>query len=421
MFDLDKWQEIYVTLSRNKLRTFLTAFGVFWAIFMLLIMIGAGNGLKNGVNERFNSWASNSVFVWSNTTSMEYKGFKPGRTIEFTNDDISAIKRNIQEVDIIAPRHRLGQYWANNKVSKGIKSGNYKINGDQPEYAKIESYKMQKGRFINDGDMSEKRKVAVIGHKIFEQLFSPNEDPIGQYLQVNEVNFKIIGLLKKPTRSGGEQSESLIVPFSTFQYTFNMGNKVGWFGITAKPNVKASDMQKRVLDLLKSRHKIHPEDKQALGSWNLEDEYNRTNNLFIGMNWLSWFVGILTLVAGIIGVSNIMLIIIKERTKEIGIRRAIGASPWAIVSQIISESIVLTFLAGYFGLVAGIGLLEIINKTMESMPQNPDSASFFKNPGVDLNIALTALAVIIASGILAGLIPAKKALSIKPVEALRAE
>lgn len=421
MFDLDKWQEIYSTLSRNKLRTFLTAFGVFWGIFMLLVMLGAGNGLQNGIKKGFDSWASNSIFIWTQNTSKEYKGFKPGRKIEFSNDDMVAIRNKIPEVKIIAPRHRLGEYFGTTKVIHGTKEGAYKLNGDYPEYAKIETYKLEKGRFINEGDMVEQRKVAVIGQKVFEVLFNPTENPIGQYIKVNEVNFMIVGLLKKPTRQGDEQVESVTIPFSTFQYTFNMGKKVGWFGITAQPNIPASQVQAKVLALLRERHKIHPEDTQAFGSWNLEDEYNRINNLFVGMKWLSWFVGILTLVAGVIGVSNIMVVIIKERTKEIGIRRAIGATPFAIVSQIITESVVLTSLAGYFGIVFGIGLLELINIAMSKMPQDGEKGAFFINPGVDINIALIALAVLVFSGILAGFIPAQRAMSIKPVDALRAE
>ncbi len=420
MFDLDKWQEIYATLSRNKLRTFLTAFGVFWGIFMLLIMLGAGNGMQNGVNAGFDSWASNSVFVWVQSTTKEYKGFKPGRRVDFDNDDLEAIKKNIKEVNVIAPRHRLGDFFGSTKVMRGTKEGSFKLSGDYPEYAQIETYKLQKGRFINQADITDKRKVAVIGQKVYEILFAKNEDPLGKFIQVNEVNFLVVGLLKKPSRADDEQVESITVPFSTFQYTFNMGKKVGWFGITAQPNVKASDVQKKVLKLLKERHKIHPDDAQALGSWNLEEEYNRINNLFVGMKWLSWFVGILTLVAGVIGVSNIMLVIIKERTKEIGIRRAIGATPFAIVSQIIMESVVLTSLAGYIGIVCGIGLLELINNLIEKAPSDGKEV-FFKNPGVDLNIAIIALTVLVVSGIFAGLIPAQRALSIKPVEALRAE
>jgi len=420
MFDLDKWQEIYATLSRNKLRTFLTAFGVFWGIFMLLIMLGAGNGLKNGINSGFESYASNSLFVWVNMTTKEYKGFKPGRRVEFTNDDMMAIKKNIPEVDVVAPRHRLGDFHGSTLVLRGTKEGSFKFSGDYPEYAKIETYKLQKGRFINSADISQKRKVAVIGQKVYEILFEKEEDPLGKFIQVNDVNFLVIGLLKKPTRGDDEQVESITVPFTTFQYTFNMGKKVGWFGITAKPNVKASIAQEKVLALLKERHKIHPEDKQALGSYNLEDEYNRINNLFVGMKWLSWFVGILTLVAGVIGVSNIMLVIIKERTKEIGVRRAIGATPFSIISQIIMESVVLTSLAGYIGIVCGIGLLELINNLITGIPDEGKRV-MFKNPGVDINIALIALSVLVVCGMLAGLIPAHRAMSIKPVDALRAE
>jgi putative ABC transport system permease protein len=418
MIDIDSWKEIYNTLAKNKSRTILTAFGVFWGIFMLVFMLASGKGLENGVNAQFSNWASNSLFVWTQKTTKDYAGFRLGRAIEFENNDLTALKNNIPEIEILAPRHRLGNFWSGSVVKRNNKEGVYKVNGDTPDYNKIESLKIDSGRFINSKDIQDKRKVAIIGQKIIEQLYTKNEAIIGSYININEVLFLVVGTLAPPTRNDGEQLETIIVPFTTFQYTFNMGSKIGWFGITANKNVKAEDTQKKILDFLKQRHHIHPDDNQALGSWNTQKEFDRMQNMFLAIKWLAWIVGILTLAAGVIGVSNIMLIVVKERTKEIGIRRAIGAKPSKIVSQIISESVVLTSIAGYFGLLVGIVLIEGINYMLNQMPKND---IFFKNPAIDIKIALSALAILILSGILAGFIPAQRALLIKPVEALRAD
>jgi putative ABC transport system permease protein len=414
MFDKDKWQEIYQTLSKNKLRTFLTAFGVFWGIFMLLIMLGAGNGLQNGVMRGFSNWATNSIFFWTTGTTMEYKGFAPGRQIAITNEDIKGLKDFIPEIDKLAPQHRMG----NKELKNGTKMTSVMANGEYPDYAFINVFQMKSGRFINEMDIKNQRKVIIISARTQEILFVEGQDPIGKDLQIDGINFKIIGVIKPSERNNNRQMEEIIIPFTTLQSTFNLGNTVGSFIMTVFPEANSAEVEQKVLKYIKEKHQVHPEDKQAIGSFSMEKEFKKIQALFFAIKAISWFVGGFTLLAGMIGISNIMLIVIRERTKELGIRRAIGATPRAIVSQIITESLVLTFLAGYFGLMLGIFLLELVSKLLRDSGQNN---GMFYNPGVDLRVAVTAFVILIISGMLAGLIPAYKAIKIKPVEALRTE
>jgi len=417
MFDRDAWQEIFATIKKNKLRTFLTCFGVYWGIFMLVVMLGAGNGLRNGILAGFNGTATNSFFCWAQKTSKPYKGMKPGRNFNFTNDDFKAL-RQLPELDIIAPMNRLGGYGSSNNVVRGLKTGNYQVSGVYPEVNQIEKVDLTEGRFLNYNDILQRRKVCVIGKRVREILFKPTENPLGDYIRVNGVYFRVIGVTKPSAggQNGQEQSETVNIPFTTFQQAFNYGDVVGWFAITAKPGTAASDAEDKALAVLRERHKIAPEDQLAIGHWNMEKEFTKLSGLFFCIDILVWVVGIGTLLAGIIGVSNIMLIIVKERTKEIGIRRAIGAPPALIVRQIIIESVFLTAIAGYVGLVVSVSLLELVSN---AIPVSDDS--MFIHPGVDVSVALTALAILIVAGALAGLIPARKAIAVSPVEALRAD
>ncbi|MBV2248051.1 MAG: ABC transporter permease [Lentimicrobium sp.] len=421
MFDLDRWQEIMSTLKKNKLRTFFTAFGVFWGIFMLVIMLGSGTGLKNGVTSDFGDFATNSVFMWSRTTTMPYKGFPRGRRFNFRNDDIAVLKREIPEIDILSPRNQGGGRREGNNVIRGYKSGAFSVMGDYPEWNLIDPVNILNGRFLNHADITEKRKVAVIGNKVHEVLFRPGEDAIGQYIQIQGIFFQVIGVFK-PGQSGvgfgGDKEQTIFIPLTTFQRIYNWGDIIGWFAFTSKPGVPASLVEEKAAALLKRRHSVSPQDTQALGSFNLEKEYNQMNGLFQGINGLIWVVGIGTLLAGVIGISNIMLVIVKERTKEIGIQRAIGANPWNIISQIMTESVFLTVFAGYVGLVIGVGILEVVNNLLSA---TGESSNMFKNPNIDFNMAITALAILVFSGAVAGLIPARKAVSIKPIDALRYE
>lgn len=415
MFDRDNWQEIYATIKKNKLRTLLTSLGVGWGIFMLVIMLGAGNGLKNGVMNDFKGTATNSFFMWTQKTTKPYKGMKPGRNYNFNNGDAIALAQ-LKELEVVSPQNQLGGHRSQNSVVRGLKTGNYEVGGVYPNIAKIQMVKVVEGRFLNENDIKEKRKVCVIGARVKEELFKTGEEPLGEYIRINGVYFKVIGITT-PTSSGNEarnEGQRIMLPFSTFQNAFNYGDIVGWFAIASAPDVPASQAEEKVRAIIKERHKIAPNDEQAIGHWNMEVQYNKMNGLFAGINMLIWFVGIGTLIAGVIGISNIMLIVVKERTKEIGVKRALGATPWSIVSQIITESVFLTAISGYFGLVIGILLLEGVNAAIgQNVPM-------FNNPTVDLNVAVTSLIVLIVSGAFAGLIPATKAVSVLPVEALRA-
>lgn len=419
--DRDQWQEIMAVLGRNKLRTALTAFGVFWGIFMMVIMLGAGKGLRNGATSEMGGWATNSMFMWTQGTSMPYKGFGRGRYFQLRNSDVEAIREQIDEIDIISPRNQLGGWRGTNNVTRGDKTGAFDLYGNYPEHHKIEIIKLVQGRFLNDGDMTEKRKIAMIGKQVYETLFLPGEDPIGEYIQVQGVNFKIIGLFKSngADRDRGEDQErSIYVPFTTFQTAFHLGDRVGWLAMTSKPDVPASEAGEKVKALLKKRHSVHPDDPRAFGSWNMQEEFNKMTGLFVGIKGLSLIVGILTLIAGAIGVSNIMLVVVKERTKELGVRRAIGATPWTVIKQIVLESVTLTAIAGVLGVLIGVWGMEAVANVLAT---SGTDAEFFKNPEVELNVVLMALVILIIAGVLAGIIPARKAVSVKPVDALRAE
>lgn len=423
MFDRDRWQEIYSALRSNKLRTFMTAFGVFWGIFMLIIMMGSGNGLENAIFDGFQDYATNSAFIWTHQTTMPYKGLPRGRWWLFDNDDMIALKDNIKEIDLLAPRVQpwAGETEGGNNVVRGIKTASYTIVGDYPAFFRIDPVNMLQGREVNDMDILEKRKVAIIGNRVRDELFEKNEDPIGEYIRIRGVYFQVVGVFEPKNKNmnfGGDKEATIILPFTSVQIAYNLGDEVHYFAVTAKKNESVAEVEKKCMQMLAARNKVHPDDEQAFGHFNLDKEFKKMSGLFIGIRALVWFVGIGTLLSGAIGVSNIMLIVVKERTKEIGIQRSIGASPWRIINQIISESVVLTASAGMLGLAVGAILLELLNYQLVNSGGESD---MFKNPGVDFNIAMTALIVLIAAGIFAGFIPARKAVSIKPVEALRAD
>jgi putative ABC transport system permease protein len=421
MFDRDLWQEIIGALKKNKMRTLLTAFGVFWGILMLIIMLGAGSGLRNGAYHNMGDYATNSFFVWNQRTSIPYKGFPSGRWVQLNNADIKYLRDNVKEIDLLGPRIQV-EFWRGDKsiVKYSSKSVSFQIMGDYPDIFKIDPMDMQKGRFINYLDLIENRKVAVIGKSVVESLFNKGENPLGKYLQIHGIYFQIVGIFESK-HSGGwgeEQNKSVVLPFTTMQQTFNYADRVQWFAITAKKGISASMLEDKVKALLRQRHSIAPNDMEAFGSFNLEKQMNQMNGLFLAINILIWIVGTGTLLAGIIGVSNIMLVIVRERTREIGIQRAIGAKPFQIIRQIVLESVYLTTIAGYTGLVIGVGLVEAVNYILIKSGGN---ASMFTNPQINFSVAITALIILIIAGIIAGFIPAKHALRVKPVEALRYE
>ncbi len=418
MFDKDRIQEIFYTLKKNKLRTFLTAFGVFWGIFMLLIMLGAGSGLWNGVKRDFSGTATNSFFLWTMRTTVPYKGFPVGRRFYFNNGDSEAIRQSIPEVKYLAPRIEGWGSRNGNNVIRNEKAAAFTIKGDYPDLFKITPFTMRSGRFINSIDIEDKRKIAVIGSRVCEVLFDEGENPIGEYIQIQGVYFKVVGCFDV-TRTGGDSEEdqnTIFIPFTTLQQVYNYGDVVGWYAITSIDNVPAEEVEKKVIDLLKTRHSVSPDDDHAIGHWNMTEEFKRLTGLFTGINILVWIVGFGSLLAGVIGISNIMLIVVKERTKEIGIQRAIGATPRDIIVQIISESVFLTTLAGYVGLVVAVGIIETVNYFLA---QNSAPDAMFANPEINFRIAVTSIFILVIFGAFAGMIPAKRALSIKPVEAIR--
>ena len=417
MFDRDKWVEIFDTIKNNKLRTFLTMFGVFWGIFMLMILMGSGNGLENGVNEEFGGWATNSGFIWRGRTTMPYNGLQPGRYVDFYNEDRELLLNTIDELEYLAPRN--SRQLPGNNVIYGEKSGAFRIYGDYPEIQHIQLVEVVNGRHINHLDIIHRRKNAVIGHYVKKILFG-DEDPIGKYIKANGVNFQVIGVFKSP-REGSQaerDEQSIYTPFTTFQQAFSYGNSVGWFAFTAKPGKSVAKAEAKIRKVLMDKHNIHPDDYNALGSSNVQENWDRINRLFSGIDIFVWIVGIGTLLAGVIGVSNIMLIIVKERTKEIGIRKSLGATPLSIIGLIIQESIFITLISGYMGLVVGIMLISGLAYGLERFKIE---TGMFSNPEVDLQTAFMALFVLVICGVLAGLFPASKAAKINPIEALHAE
>jgi putative ABC transport system permease protein len=418
MFEKDNWHEIYVVLSKNKIRTALTAFGVFWGIYMLLVMMGAGSGLENGVVGNFSNRATNSMFLWVQRTTIPYKGFPQGRWFNMTNEDTQAMTDNIPEIKYIAPRLQLGGYRGDNNVIRGLKSGAFSINGDTPDFFKITPFKVLQGRLINENDIINYRKVAAIGKRVYNELFEPGENPVGQSIQINGVYFTVVGLFDNIRSGNGdnEESKTIFIPFTSFQRAFNMGNIVGWYSITSQDDVPVSVVEEKVLKLLAERHSVSPDDSQAFGHWNMEKEYLKIQGLFNGIRLMIWIVGLGTLIAGVIGVSNIMLVTVKERTKEFGIKRALGATPFSIIKQIIMEAILLTSIAGIAGLIAGVFTVEGINMLMQG-----NDGGMFANPEVDLSIALKTILIMVIAGAFAGFLPANRAVRIRPIDALRTE
>ncbi|MDD2512541.1 MAG: ABC transporter permease [Proteiniphilum sp.] len=415
MFDTDRWQEIWITITHNKSRSVLTAFGVFWGMLMLVLMVGAGNALEKGIGSQIEGFATNSCFFATERTTLPYKGFQKGRRWDMTNSDLPVIREKVQELQYISPVLFGGGNDRN--VVRREKSGSYQIKGCYPEYDLIEKSKMIYGRYLNDIDITEKRKVCIIGERIYEVLFQRGEDPTGQQVRVNGIYFQVIGVARSTSgvSIGGQTAETVVLPFSTMQQAFNQGNIIHFMAATAKAGVPVKVVQNKILEILKQQHQIAPDDKEAVFTMNIEEQFKMFNNLGIGIAVLIWIVGLGTLFAGAIGVSNIMLVTVRERTREIGIRRALGATPRNIIGQILSESIVLTLLAGLAGIVIGVGLLRATGIVLSQGDQ------FFKDPQISFGMAVASLIILVIIGAFAGYLPAQRAMLIKPVEAISEE
>ena len=411
---MDGLQEILYTLRMNKLRTALTAFGVFWGIFMLILLLGAGRGMQNGIYEDFGSDVLDFIVVYTGTTSVAYKGMGLGRHIQLTHDDVNAIKQQIPEIRFIAADNQRDGI----SLVYGRKNANFEVHGVPDDYFAVkESIPFTIGRKLNPFDEQELRKITVIGTVVAERLFGKDVNPVNKDIRVNGVVMKVVGMFyDKGNR--GRDSERIYIPQSTFQKMFGTSNRIGSIWLRPQLGLDGFAVEKKVIELLQRRHSISPEDKRAIQSFNMAEPAKMVNGLFLGINTLIWFVGLGTLMAGIVGVSNIMIITVKERTREIGIRKAIGATPFSIVGTLLFESILVTSIAGYAGLVMGVGLIELISFGLNSVgAQLP----FFKNPEINFQVAITAIVLLIVVGALAGLVPALRAAKIMPIEAMRAE
>ncbi len=411
LFDTETWQEIYGSIRKNKLRTGITIIGVLWGIFLLIVLLGATRGLENSFKNAFGNLATNSVFVWTQSTDTPFKGFQKGRSFRLTMNDIDVLKSEYaSEIKFLAPRNQ-----TMNLIVRDFKSGSFKVSGDYPILDQIQKKSLTFGRFLNQNDIMSMSKVAVISEEMVKQLFDKEEMPIGQYIKINNINYKVVGVYE-PSNTVNFDRDTAYIPFTTFKKVYNSSDKIDWMMITANNGVNIEQLEKDLLLTLKNLHKVHPEDKRAFGSINLGKEIGRLTGFLTGMQFLTWFVGIATLIAGVFAIGNILLITVKERTKEIGIRRAIGATPKSIRQQIILEAVFLTATAGMLGIIFGAFTLYIIDA---GFGQGPDAALI--NPTVNIPIILISCTILIFLGTLIGLIPAHMATIIKPIEALREE
>lgn len=416
MFHFDNWKEIFATMRRNRLRTFMTAFGVFWGILVLIIMLAFGSALQTGIASTVRGFGSNQIYIWGGRSTLPYHGMRPGRRTTYEIEDAAAIQE-VEGVALVAPRISLGGYRSANNVSHAGKTGAFKVIGDFPEWGIIQPFEIYEGRFVNQLDIDGNRKVAVIGEQVYDMLFEKGESAIGKSILIQNVYFQVVGRVHSSRRgdSADEDAATVYIPFSTFQLAFNQGNRVGWFAITAEEGYGPEEVDTDVRVMLRARKMLHPNDTQGIHGYNAAEGAAKVRKLFGGIRFFMWFVGLATLFAGMLGVSNIMIIVVRERTREIGIRKALGATPWSIISQVMHESITLTLLAGYTGLVAAVGLSEFFAGVVEGsdMPLG--------RPEIDFSVAITATMILVVAGAIAGFIPARRAAAVHPVHALRAE
>jgi putative ABC transport system permease protein len=414
MFNIERWQEIFEAISKNRLRTFLTGISVASGIFILVILLGAGKGLQNGIEKQFERDAAGIIEVWSGTTTKEYKGLNPGRQIQFRNSDYSqSVQKFDDKLDLRASTFN---FWGAN-FTYGKESGSYQYRGVDPDYGGIENLTIVQGRFVNAKDLANNEKVATIGMKVKTDLFKDSE-AIGKEILINNINFKVIGVFTDP---GGEREETrAYLPKTTVQRTFGGGDKISNLFFTLKKTnnydealAQSEKFTQDLKNLLKSKNVVAPEDDGGINAYNSVKDAKQFYDLNLYIRLFFWWVGIFTIIAGVVGVSNIMLIVVKERTKEIGIRKALGASPFSIISMILHESIFITTIAGFTGLLASLLLLEFVGPMVQS--------EYFRNPEVDFSVALTTLVLLVFAGALAGFFPAYRAAKIKPIVALRDE
>ncbi len=415
MFDIERWQEIFETISKNKLRTFLTGLSVASGIFILVILLGIGEGMRNGISSEFEQDAANILYIYTGSTSKEYKGMNPGRRITMKNDDFANVSANFEEeIEFKSAQYTI---W-NGIVNYENESGSYRVEGAWPDYQFLENESMVAGRYLNYSDHQNYEKVVVIGNKVRNDLFKNEDDPIGKYVQISGINFKVIGVFSDP---GGEREETRVfLPLTTSQRVFSGGNDIRNMSFTLQKEetfeealAASEEFSSQVESYLKEKHTIAPDDASAVSVNNSLENAKRFYDLMDMIKFFFWGVGICTIIAGIVGVSNIMLIIVKERTKEIGVRKALGAQPLSIIFMVLHESIFVTTIAGFVGLIASLALLEFVGPLIETQ--------YIANPSIDFAVALTTVFILVFAGAVAGFFPAWRAARIKPIIALRDE
>ncbi|MDO5074321.1 MAG: ABC transporter permease [Bacteroidales bacterium] len=415
MFDLDKWGEIFQALTRNKARSLLTAFGIFWGTFMLVLLMGGSKGLKAMMQSNFDGFAQNSYMAYPELTTKAYGGFQVGRQWNFEKKDLKLLRRHLPEADVITPLH---MQWGQNTEFRDRKMS-CTIKGVAPEYADIENPKLSQGRYIQDIDLQNHRKVCVIGKRVAKELFPNGENPLGKFIKIANVYYQVLGVsqLDNKIGIGGGTSKAIYIPLTTFQRINNTGDDIGSIAITMRPGSSVNAVQPIIERLLKKTHRVHPDDEQALMSFNMEAMFQMVQSLFDGINILVWLIGIGTLISGSIGVSNIMMVVVKERTTEIGIRRAIGAHPSHILSQILSESAVITIMAGLSGIFFAVLVLAGIEFLVATGMADLETPNF----QISFSLAIASAFALSLLGTAAGIAPALRALSIKPIDAIRDE
>lgn len=419
LFKLDTWQEIYYALKNNKLRTFLTMIGVAWGMFLYVALLGAAKGMENGFNKVFSGFATNSIFLWSQNTTIPYAGFPKGRQMNLHLQDMDLLKAHIPEIDYISPQNSRGNFGSpGEQMSRNGKTATYTLNGDYPIGNKISEKTLIYGRYLNDADVNQNKNVIVIGEEIYKNFFDhkKNEDPIGKSINVKGIFFNVIGVFRSKRGGGMENDQTAFIPLSTFTKMYNNGDIVGFFAVVSKPDADVAIVEEKVKDVLKEKYNVSPDDTNAYGSFNLGKEFLKLTGFLSGMQLLTIIVGTLTILAGVIAISNILLITVKERTKEIGIRRALGAKPSEVRNQILLESLVITFSSGILGFLLGIFLLMGLNAATAGQDTFP-----FYNPTVNYSNVLIAMLVMLTLGLIVGMIPAQRAVKIRPIEALRTE
>lgn len=421
MFDLDSITEIWQTITRNKTRSILTAFGVFWGIFILVILLACGNGFDNGLRSNIEGFSTNSTFMIPNYTTEAYKGYQKGRYWQPDMSDIEAIKRKIKGVDMISPILTEYSYNGDNNVFFGTKGGNFSMKGVLPNYNDIDRCKVLYGRFINETDINEGRKVCVLGKKVYEDVIGADKNPLGLMIKANGIYYQVVGVIE-PYNSNitvsGSMDETVVLPMTTMQLAYHNGDKFDFFVFTTARGYKTKDLQEEVKTLLRERHDIAPTDEGAIMCFDFEQMFTMFDYLFLGIKILIWIVGIGTLLSGVVGVSNIMLVTIKERTREIGVRRALGAKPALIIRQVVAESLLLTILAGIVGLVIGVSIMAVVSGFVGNTPSED---VMFLDPQIGFGAAVAATVIIVLSGLLAGVLPAMRAIQIRAIDAIREE